>query len=94
MSAAKTSVVSADKRSAVCQEGSEEKMSWQTADLLPADTADVLAADTRDVLLTDITHILAADKGEWGEGGPGKSIRLSGEAITLLGGPTRLLDSN
>ena len=66
MSAAKTSVVSADKKSAVCQDipcvGNEEGMSWQTADLLSADTTDVLAADTTDVLPADTTHVLPADK--------------------------------
>ena len=73
--AGKTSAVSADKTSAVSQDiptplptrprcgrlRNVVEMSWETADVLPADTTDVLAAGTTDVLPADPTHVLPVD---------------------------------
>ena len=61
-----TSVMSADKRYAVCQDihcvYNAQGMPWQTADLMSANTTGVSAADTTDVVPADTTHVLPADK--------------------------------
>ena len=64
--------------------GNEERMSWQTADLLSADTADVLAADTTDVMPADKTHVLPADKAV---GGQHKRYGCPGMRLTSWAAP-------